>query len=45
MWNRLDARIIGKPMDTGRMEQFVNANELARCVTFGFELVSEADQE
>jgi glycosyltransferase involved in cell wall biosynthesis len=42
----LDVRIIGKPyMDTGGMEQFVIAKELAGCVTFRFEFVSEAEQE
>jgi glycosyltransferase involved in cell wall biosynthesis len=46
MRNRLDVRIVGKPyMDTGGIEQFVNENELASCVTFRFEFVSAIEQE
>jgi glycosyltransferase involved in cell wall biosynthesis len=44
--DRLDVRIVGKPyMDTCGMERYVQANHLARCVTFRFEFVSEADEE
>lgn len=44
--NRLDVRIVGKPyMDTAGMERYAHANDLAGCVTFRFEFVSEADEE
>jgi glycosyltransferase involved in cell wall biosynthesis len=44
--NRLDVRIVGKPyMDTVGMERYVHANDLAGCVTFRFEFVSEAEEE
>jgi glycosyltransferase involved in cell wall biosynthesis len=44
--NRLDVRIVGKPyMDTAGMERYVEANDLAGCVTFRFEFVSEAEEE
>jgi glycosyltransferase involved in cell wall biosynthesis len=44
--NRLDVRIVGKPyMDTAGMEQYVEANDLAGCITFRFEFVSEAEEE
>jgi glycosyltransferase involved in cell wall biosynthesis len=43
---RLDVRIVGKPyMDTARLEQFVHANGLDRCVTWRFEFVSEDEEE
>jgi glycosyltransferase involved in cell wall biosynthesis len=44
--NRLDVRIVGKPyMDIAGLEQFVDANGLAECVTFRFEFVSAAQEE
>jgi glycosyltransferase involved in cell wall biosynthesis len=43
---RLDVRIVGKPyMDTAKMERYVQANDLAGCVTFRFEFVCEAEEE
>jgi glycosyltransferase involved in cell wall biosynthesis len=43
---RLDVRIIGKPyMDTAELEHFIHANVLARCVSWRFEFVSEAEEE
>jgi glycosyltransferase involved in cell wall biosynthesis len=44
--SRLDVRIVGKPyMDTAKMERYVQANDLAGCVTFRFECVCEAQEE
>jgi glycosyltransferase involved in cell wall biosynthesis len=42
----LDVRIVGRPyMETTSLERFVRENELAGCVTFRFEFVSEAELE
>jgi glycosyltransferase involved in cell wall biosynthesis len=39
-------RIVGKPyMDTAGMEQYVQANGLASCVTFRFEFVCQAEEQ
>jgi glycosyltransferase involved in cell wall biosynthesis len=42
---RLDVRIVGKPyMDTAEIERYARHNDLAGCVTFRFEFVSEAEE-